>query len=289
MTDTLLPVQNHSAWGRAVQLSGAALLLFAGAAHALPTGNPLPGPSGLGAIPTTQTAAPGVVEGTLIYERVNLDDIDGHVDILPIANLTYGLHKGEIGLSYVREDSDFDGFSIKESYYALHGKYRVYENPRGVQAAVGAHYYDFGSSEGFDLGNVISLYGTGSYDFRREDNRLLGRVHAGLLYQRINGGEGGDDDNLLRPFIGGEYFASQNLSIAADYLSSDGDAAKAYTLSVRYQPQGSRLGAQVGVGKLRSDTKLFAGISYAFGGNRGTSATTIAPASSPTATAEVAQ
>lgn len=260
---------------RATALLGA-LCAASAPAYALPTGNPLPGPSGLGTIPTTQVAPPNTLEGTLIYEHVSLDDIDGDVDILPIANLTYGLARGrgEVGLSYVREDSDFDGFSLKESYYAIHGKYRVYESPRGVAAAVGAHYYDFGSSESFDLGNVISVYGTASYDFRREgdDNRLLGRLHAGLLYQRINGGEGADDDNALRPFIGAEYFATDNLSIAADYLHDDGDTAKSYTVSVRYQPQGSRLGAQAGVGRLEDDTKFFVGLTYGFGGQRDSAA-----------------
>lgn len=235
--------------------------VFAESARALPTGNPLPGPSGLGTIPTSQVVPQGQVETSLNYERADFDASDGHASI-PTANLTFGLRRGEIGATYVRERSSSDGFSASNSYFALHGKAQVYARDK-VKVAIGAHYYDFGSDSGFDLGNVLSAYATGSYDLRRRNGALRGRGHAGLLVQRIKNGDG--TTTRGRPFVGAEYFATPELSVALDYLARSGDVARAETLSLRYQPASSRFSAQVGVGKLRSDTKYFVGATYRFG------------------------
>ncbi len=248
-------------------------LLFAAAvvgalgsgAHATPAGDPLPGPTGLGVIPTTQTVASGAIEASLGYEYVSLANGGGHADLQPFANLSYGFQGGEIGASYLRQKTATQGFSATDNYYTLHGKYRVYTTPDGLgSVAVGAHLYDFGSNGGSSLGNVLSLYATGSYDLRNGEERTCARLHAGILGQRSH--VPGKNTTYARPFVGAEAIVSPDVSIGADFLARNGDVAKAYTLSARYAPQGKPLSAQIGIGKLRNDTKYFVGISYAFGG-----------------------
>ena len=232
-------------------------------AHATPVGDPLPGPTGLGAIPTTDTVKTGDFEASLDYERVNISG-DGHANTLPFANLSYGFDKGEVGVSYLRQKTSILGFDSTTNYYTLHGKYRVYASPDGKGAvAVGAHYYDFGSSQGSDLGNIISLYATASYDFQSKTNRPIARVDGGLLGQRAHAP--GDTTTYARPFVGIEGFISPEVSVGADYLTKHGDVAKATTISLRYQCAKTPLSAQIGIGKLRSDTKYFVGVTYAFG------------------------
>ena len=234
-------------------------------AHATPVGDPLPGPTGLGAIPTTDTVASGAFEASLDYERINISGADGHANTLPFANLSYGFAKGEVGASYLRQKTSVEGFDSTTNYYALHGKYRVYTSPDGKGAiAVGAHYYDFGSYQGFDLGNVTSLYATGSYEFRGGvTDKPIARIDGGLLGQRASGG--GNSTTYARPFVGIEGFISPQLSVGADYLAKHGDVARATTISLRYQGQQSPLSGQIGLGKLRNDTKFFVGVTYAFG------------------------
>ena len=250
-----------------ISLLGLAFLAVAAVpfcAHATPVGDPLPGPTGLGAIPTTDTVAPGAFEASLDYERINISGADGHANTLPFANVTYGFGKGEIGASYLRQKTSIEGFDSTENYYTLHGKYRVYATPNGQGAvAVGAHYYDFSSESGFDLGNIISLYATGSYEFRGKTDRPIARVDAGLLGQRADSGD--DTTTYARPFVGIEGFISPEVSVGADYLTKHGDIAKATTISLRYQSAKTPLSAQIGIGKLRSDTKFFVGVTYAFG------------------------
>lgn len=247
-----------------LRLSVLALAAVTFRAHATPVGDPLPGPTGLGVIPTTNTTTPGAFEASLGYERVNISGADGHANILPFANLTYGFAKGEVGASYLRQKTSIEGFDSKTNYYTLHGKTRVYQSPDGKGAvAVGAHYYDFGSDQGFDLGNVFSLYATGSYQFRGKNDRAIARLDGGLLGQRAS--VAGDSMTYGRPFVGIEGFVSPEISVAADYLAKHGDVAKATTLSLRYQSAKTPLSAQIGFGKLRSDTKFFLGVTYAFG------------------------
>lgn len=256
---------------------GALTLGLPRVSHALPTSNPLPGITGLGTIPTADSVAPGVPEVSLNYERVDLDD--GKVDLLPVASVIYGLGKGEVGATYVRESSEAQGISFRQSYYALQGKVRLLERPNAA-IALGAHYYDFGSDRGVDLGHVLSGYLAASVTFRRRPPGQVGagearaRAHGGLLVQRVRGG--GTSDTLVRPFIGAEYGLTREVSLAADYLTSDREAARAFTVSVRYVPPQFPLSAQIGVGKLRSDTKFFVGLSYQFGrsGRRSPSQTT---------------
>ncbi len=245
----------------AVALAGG----FAPAAHATPTGDPLPGPTGLGVIPTTQTVAPGAFEASLGYEYVSIRDGGGHADQQPFANLSYGFHDGEVGASYLRQKTATQGFSATDNYYTLHGKYRVYTTVDGLGSiAVGAHYYDFGRDSGVSLGNVLSLYATGSYDIENDEGRTLGRLHLGVLGQRSHAP--GKNTTFARPFVGAEAQLTPDISIGADFLARNGDAAKAYTLSARYVPEGKSLSAQIGIGKLRNDTKYFVGLTYAFGG-----------------------
>ena len=257
-------------------------LLLAPRAQALPTANPLPGVTGLGVVPTTDSVPSGVPEVSLSYERIKLDNGGGDVDLLPVAGVIYGLGRGEVGATYVRERSDLGGAlggaNFRQSYYALQGKLRVYER-NNTRVAVGAHYYDFGSTSGVDLGNVLSGYVTASYALRQGAGARGGaRLHGGLLVQRVRGE--GESDTLLRPFVGAEYVLSRDVSLAADYLASDEDAARAFTVGLRYTPQSSPLSAQIGVGQLRGDTRYLVGVSYRFGGGG-------APSLSPTLPQEV--
>ena len=116
---------------------------------------------------------------------------------------------------------------------------------------------------GFDLGNVASLYATGSYQFRSKTDRPIARLNAGLLAQRADSGS--DTTTYARPFVGIEGFISPEVSVGADYLAKHGDIARAATISLRYQSAKTPLSAQIGIGKLRSDTKFFVGVTYAFG------------------------
>lgn len=238
--------------------------MAARATWATPTGNPLPGPSGLGIIPTTQTVAPGVLEGSLLYERVSIDQSagGGKARLAPFGNLTYGLKRAEVGVAYAHERTESQGFAFSTDYFALHGKYRLLER-RNASLAVGAHYYDFGKEAGFDLGSVSTLYATGTTTFKAQSPHPV-RLHGGFLAQRFKGD--GFRQSYGRPFAGLELAVTPEVSLAADYLSSDGDAARARTLSLRYQPQKDKVSAQIGVGKLRSDFKFFAGLSFKFGG-----------------------
>ena len=247
-------------------------LLLAPRAQALPTANPLPGVTGLGVVPTTDSVPSGVPEVSLSYERIKLDNGGGDVDLLPVAGVIYGLGRGEVGATYVRERSDLGGSiggaNFRQSYYALQSKLRVYER-RNTALAVGAHYYDFGNTSGVDLGNVLSGYVTASYALRQGGGpgaRGGARLHGGLLVQRVRGE--GESDTLLRPFVGAEYVLARDVSLAADYLASDEDAARAFTVGLRYTPQSSPLSAQIGVGQLRGDTRYLVGVSYRFGGAR---------------------
>ena len=246
---------------------GLSILAFAAVpfcAHATPVGDPLPGPTGLGAIPTPDTVAPQSYEASLDYERVNISGADGHANTLPFANITYGFGRGEVGASYLRQKTSVEGFDSTTDYFALHAKYRVFTSrDTRTRLAVGAHYYDFGSDQGFDLGNVASLYATGSYEFRGKAARPVARVNAGLLGQRAR--STGDTTTYARPFVGVEGFISPELSVAADYLAKHGEVARATTISLRYRSASSPLSAQIGLGKLRDDTKFFVGVTYAFG------------------------
>ncbi len=240
-----------------------ALLAVPFVAHATPVGDPLPGPTGLGAIPTTQTVAPGDYEASLDYERVNISG-GGHANTLPFANITAGFKNGEFGASYLRQKTSVQGFDSTGNYYALHGKYRVFNSQDGRTAVdVGAHYYDFGSSQGADLGNILSLYAGASYEFVGKTQRPVARVDGGILGQRAH--STGTSTTYARPFIGVEGFISPQFSVAADYLAKHGGIAKATTLSLHYQSPKTPLSAQIGVGKLRNDTKYFVGVTYAFG------------------------
>ena len=249
---------------RCLPCSALAVIAFPLTARATPVGDPLPGPSGLGAIPTTQTVAPHQYELSLDYENFDLADSDGHARTLPLVNLAAGFKNGEVGASYLRQKTSTDVFSSTDSYFTLHGKYRVFKSSDGRTAiALGAHYYDFGSDTGFDLGNVLSVYATGSYEFRGKAERPIARLDGGILGQRAR--NAGDSKTYARPFVGVEAMVSPSVSIAADYLAKHGDVARATTLSLRYQKPNAPLSAQIGVGKLRSDTKFFVGVTYAFG------------------------
>ena len=252
-------------------------------ALATPTTNPLPGPTGLGVIPTTQTVAPGGVEATIAYEHASISG-GGHAQFEPFLNATYGFGRGEVGVSYAHEKTDFNdttvattdllshasaatiaGSSFSTNYFIVHGKYRVYEN-RGFAVAIGAHYYNFGKISGQSLGSTSSLYAAGSYDLR-SGTQTRAQLHLGLLGQRTSGG-GVSAQNAVRPFAGVEVFARDpHLSVAADYLSSNKDAVRAYSLALRYQPlQGGHVGGELGIGRQDSDTKFFASLTYRFGG-----------------------
>ncbi len=255
---------SHLTFVRVLIFTGALGLLQSHRAFATPVGDPLPGPSGLGVIPTTQTVAPQHVEASLGYEYEKVSGADGHADLLPFANLTYGFKNGEVGASYLHQETNIEGFSSKNSYFTLHGKYRLYDSSDGKTAvAVGVHYYDFGSDEGTDLGNTLSLYATGSYEVQRSDKTPLARFHLGVLGQHVS--SSGDSQTFARPFVGAEYIVCPEVSIGADYLAKHDDVAQGYTLSARYMPMNKPLSAQIGVGKLRSDTKFFVGLTYSFG------------------------
>jgi hypothetical protein len=248
-----------------VVLRGAAGLMAVGAvttttAWAFPTSVPLVGPTGLGVMPTSDTVPTRQVEAGLFYERAKPDD--GWVSFFPDVSATYGFRRGEVGAAYLRENNKQSGFDDTFNYFTLHGKYRFYDNAQtGASVAVGAHYLDFGSDGGFDLGSVISLYVTGAYPLtRRADGRNL-RGHLGLIGQRVD--DGIDTSTRLRPMFGLEYGVNERVSVATDYLSHSGRIEKTATLMARYQS--GTFGVEAGVGKLGSDTKYFAGVTYRFG------------------------
>jgi len=296
-------------------LCGASALLgFCLPSMATPTTNPLPGPTGLGVIPTTQTVVPGGIEATIAYERASILG-GGNGQFEPFINATFGFKQGEVGVSYAYERTNFgnlDGggvipvgsgggqnFALKHrsslgrtsaaaeapapvslpvlglagtattfssNYFVVHAKYRVYEQ-NDFAVAVGAHYYNFGRSQGASLGNTGSLYATGSYNLLDGDE-LRAQLHAGLLGQRTSGG-GVRSQTVVRPFVGAEVFApNSQLSLAADYLAKNKDAASAYTLALRFQPlddESERVGGEVGVGRQDGGTKYFASLTYRFG------------------------
>lgn len=237
--------------------------LFSQDARATPTGNPLPGPTGLASIPTTETVAPGALEATLLYERVNFGESDGNAQLLPLVNATYGLGRGEIGAAYIRERTDIEGAKFNTDYFALHGKARLYEH-NFMRVAAGAHYYDFGSSQGEDLGSVASVYAVASTGFGRAlGDAKAGRVHGGVLLQRVSGG-GGESDTGIRPFVGVEYAVASLLSLNADYLAKDGAFARAYSVALNYQDKITPLSGRIGFGRFNSDDRFFASLTYRF-------------------------
>jgi hypothetical protein len=229
-------------------------------AWAAPTTVPLFGPTGLGSMPTSDTVPAGEIEAGLFYERVKPDD--GRVSFFPNLSATYGFGRGEIGGAYLREDNKQFGFADKFNYFTLHGKYRLYDNAQnGASVALGAHYLDFGSDGGSNLGSVSSLYVTGAFPLmRRTDGRNL-RGHLGLIGQHVD--DGFDSSTRARPMFGLEYGLSRRVSLAADYLPRSGRIEKNATLVVRYQSES--LGLQGGIGQIGGDTKYFAGVTYRFG------------------------
>jgi hypothetical protein len=229
------------------------------AAHAYPVSAPLAGPSGLGTIPTTDVVPAGAVDIGLDLERVD-PNFGGHVNLLPALSATYGIaNRAEIGAVYLREDISAAG--VTNNDYAVHGKYRLWEKPEsGLAIAAGAHYLHFDAG----AGDVTSLYLTGSKELLRRESGQTLRGHLGVLYQRINAIA---DNHELRPFGGLDYQLSPRVTLAADYTPRQGVARSLYSAVARYQNQAG-WGAQIGVGRLGGDTKLFASVVYRFGGVR---------------------
>jgi len=344
-------------------LCGASALLgFCLPSMATPTTNPLPGPTGLGGIPTTQTVVPGGIEATIAYERASIPG-GGNGQFEPFINATFGFKRGEVGVSYAYERTNFGNLgggvlpigggggipigggtiptiggtipiiggtiptgggtiptggipfpfpfpfpiggvpgslnalkrhsslgrtsaaegdpvpvspialglagtstTFSSNYFVVHAKYRLYEQD-DFAVAVGAHYYNFGRSQGASLGNTGSLYATGSYDLRDGDDTRA-QFHLGLLGQRTSGG-GVRSQTVVRPFVGAEVFAPDlQLSLAADYLAKNKDAASAYTFALRFQPfddESERVGGELGVGRQAGGTKYLASLTYRFG------------------------
>jgi hypothetical protein len=57
------------------------------------------------------------------------------------------------------------------------------------------------------------------------------------------------------------------VSVAADFVPKSGAIARTMSLAVRYETT-SGIGGQIGVGRLRNDTKYFVGLTYRLGRKR---------------------
>jgi hypothetical protein len=110
------------------------------------------------------------------------------------------------------------------------------------------------------------LAGSGQID--AQNPLETARLHLGLLHHRVQ-----NSGSETRPFIGIEaplVFGSKipdstpKLSLAADYAPRAGNINSLASLAVRYQSQRG-FGAQIGVGAIGGDRKLFAGLTYRFG------------------------
>jgi len=220
----------------------------------------------------------GEVGFSYAYERTNFGDLGGGV--LPIdgggGNTVTLKRRSSLGRTASAAEVPAPMFppvlglagtstTFSSNYFVLHAKYRLYEDDN-FAVAVGAHYYNFGRSQGASLGNTGSLYATGSYDLLDGDETRA-QLHLGLLGQRTSGG-GVASQTVVRPFVGAEVFAPDSqLSLAADYLAKNKDAASAYALALRFQPDedtSQRVGGELGVGRQAGGTKYFASLTYRF-------------------------
>ncbi len=244
-------------------------------ASAAPTTAPLFGPTGLGTIPTTATVPANSLEVSGIYENVRPDV--GRTRFFPELSATYGFNRGEIGVGTLEERFSASGLTFDRRYRSVHAKYRVLESKNsGGALALGAQQLDF--SRG---GDVTTLSLSGSYPLRISPLRLAGsdaatsspseadkaRLHFGVFYHRVQ-----NSGNETRPFIGIEAplifgavkpDSASQFSLAADYAPRAGDIQSLASIAVRFNsPAG--LGAQIGVGSIGGDRKIFAGLSYRF-------------------------
>jgi len=260
---------------RALPLSSVCFVIFAGTlsptlAHAFPTSAPLEGPTGLGIVPTTDTVGARQFQLGLGYERINTNG--GSVRFAPVVTGTAGFRRGEFGLGLHHERASFGAFNQSSRFLAAHAKYRVIDNTRsGAALAVGGHYLDFRGG-----GHVSTLYAVGSYPILAARKNANGadsgaqtgeiniarlRGHLGLMRQMV-GLPGARD--LTRPFAGLDFTPARGVTLAADYLLRDGTAPRQASLVARYETA-SRIGGQIGLARLGSDSKVFAGLVYGFG------------------------
>jgi hypothetical protein len=252
-----------------------AVLPFA-SARAHPTSTPLWGPTGLGAIPTTDTVPRRHIEAGLGYENVEPNygpGVDASVRFFPALSGTVGLNRAEVGAGYLREklrveDAFFGVFEQTSDAWNVHGKYRLWQSRREYSGvpdaalAAGFHYIDFDA----DAGHLTTLYLAGSKVLwhSRADEHLL-RGHAGVLHQRTSA----IDENLTRPFAGVEYRYRNRLVLAADTIPDEKSATRVWSVIARYESP-KNWSAQIGYGEFGSvfrddDHRWFASVAYRFG------------------------
>lgn len=249
------------------------VLLSAFPARATPTTAPLFGPTGLGTVPTTQTVPAGSLEIGGAFESVDPDV--GRVRFFPELTATYGFNRGEIGVGTLREEFEASGFESDRRYLSIHAKYRFFESDRSRAAlSLGAQHLGF--SRGGDV-NTLSL--AASLPVRAAPQRLDGsdavptpdglqtaRLHLGLFHHRVQG-----SGNETRPFVGfeaplslGRASRNSNFLLVADYAPRAGSIDSLASLALRFHSPGG-LGAQIGLGAIGGDRKLFTGLTYRFG------------------------
>ena len=226
-----------------------------------PATAPLWGPSGLGIIPTADTVSSGTAEIALGYERVKPNGRT--VRYSPTVTASYGLgSRAEVGAAYVGERVSAMGFNMRSDIWAVHGKFRVLDDPRGRHGlAVGVHHLNFDAP---GAGHVTSFYATGSKALFSDGDGTM-RGHLGLIHHRISNAIGNNSET--RPLLGLEWITNDGWKLAADWAPRSGTAAELWSVSLRHGSQ-KNWGTQIGFGKLQDDSKLFANLIYRFGQRR---------------------
>jgi len=228
------------------------------------------GISGLGVIPTTASVPRRQMLMSLGYGSVDAGFQD--VRLAPVVSATYGLRRGEIGASYLRERVSAPLYvTLNSNYWTVHAKHRLLREAtdekgrNGEELAVGVQYIHFD-----DYGHLTTLYAVDSQpigNFRDGRERLRG--HYGLLYHltriRYSPTRPSGSFNDLRPMAGLEWFATPRLTLAVDYVPRRRQTERLMSLVARYQTR-RRWSAQVGVGRFKKeDDVIFASVAFAFG------------------------
>ena len=163
---------------------------------------------------------------------------------------------------------------LDKTSFAVGAKYLFTResDPQRVRLAAGV---------GYDRALLRNLYayGVATKSFGRgiSEGRRAITGHLGLRYDRFDsGGIGGNESNKLSVYGGVEVPVAESLAIVGELQSKKTEffnAKTPYSLSVRYRPQNSPLGASVGVARqgvigVNNGARVFAQVGYTFGGGR---------------------
>lgn len=278
-----------------VLLSAALLAVGAASASAVPS---LAGPTGLVMLPTADIAPTTLWQVAVghrslsvaqMYDAQNVD-----VSIWAFSGLKGVADDAELWVAYQRATNGEDG-----DVWEYGGKYLLSENllPRGsflggTRVAVGASLGRWSSAVGFGAAAMyedtvtsndvetlraylvatkqfVPTY-TGEWPWGEPSGtRIVGS--AGVMYLRVDP-DIGQDDSLVRPFLGVQFYGRRDLELLAEYRFKDSDLEEDALFSVAVRkPWGTSTSLEVGltnaspIGLATGDQDMYIRLTYRWG------------------------